>query len=228
MENNIITVGFKVPGHSDNYVGLSSNKSLMDGDIIIFRPNFDEFDKDYQKSSSGLPQIKKDDSRKLLESVSYWKQQISDALNHGKTIFFILHDYEKVSVYTGQTAHSGTGRSLRQINYVSEENNYSYLPVEINLHPCVGSIIKKGKDFNILSEFWDNFKDNISYSMYLDQSDSKQILITKTGDKIVSSSYCLGQGHLILLPKIEYNYDQFIEENTDGEQYCTSECMESK
>ncbi len=223
MANNIITVGFEVPGNSNNYVRLPSKKSLLDADIVIFRPNFSEFSTTYEKADSGLPQVTKEDSRKLIESITHWKEEIINAIKHGKTVFYILQKYEKCSVYTGQTTHSGTGRSLKTINYVSEVDNYSYLPIKLTLHHSEGSIIKKGKDFNLISEFWNFFKDNLSYSMYLENSKVKQLLITKTGNKVVSAIYPLEEGHLILLPKIDYDSEEFTDENEDGEAYWNAE-----
>lgn len=36
----IISVGFDIPGYSENYYSYTSSQSLLDADIIIFEPDF--------------------------------------------------------------------------------------------------------------------------------------------------------------------------------------------
>jgi len=39
MSKNITTISFEIPGYSEQYISLHSEQSLLDYDVIIFRPD---------------------------------------------------------------------------------------------------------------------------------------------------------------------------------------------
>jgi len=39
MSKDILSVNFEIPGFSSNFVKFTSNKSLMDADILLYNPN---------------------------------------------------------------------------------------------------------------------------------------------------------------------------------------------
>lgn len=151
----IITIGFDIPGFSENYFPYSSSQSLLDADIIVFEPDFSSYHTDYLNPYyQGKPSYDENESFRLKEDTRHWHTEISTALQDGKTVFVFMGKYEEVFVHTGQKQYSGTGRNARITNIVTSYNNYKFLPIDIpELTPKGGKELR----FNnhpIFSTFW--------------------------------------------------------------------------
>lgn len=40
MKKKIISIGFQIPGYSDYFYNYRSSQSLLDADIVVFKPDF--------------------------------------------------------------------------------------------------------------------------------------------------------------------------------------------
>lgn len=198
----IITIGFDIPGYAENYKSYSSSQSLLDADIIIFESNFSDYS--CYDSYQGKFSYSEDRSFQLKEDTRHWYNEISTALQDGKTVFVFMGKYEEIFVHTGQKQYSGTGRSTRVTNIVAPYNNYEFLPVDIsNLIPKEGTELKFGNN-PIFSTFWNEFNKQIRYESYIDGKIESPLFFTKTGNKPVGGLFRVGKGSLVLLPPIRY------------------------
>ena len=125
----IITIGFDIPGYSENYNPYNSSQSLLDADIIVFEPDFSCYS--YYETFQGKPSYSEYESFQLKEDTMHWYSELSTALQDGKTVFVFMSKYNEVFVHTGQKQYSGSGRSTRVTNFVEPYNNYKFLPIEI-------------------------------------------------------------------------------------------------
>src|SRR5580692_8458168 len=97
MEKTIIAIEFEVPGNAAEYARFSSNKSLLDYDIIVFSPKIGEYYASIHHAHfQGKPSIDEHDSFRLNEQAAYWRNEIKAAFESGKTIFIFLTDLEEV------------------------------------------------------------------------------------------------------------------------------------
>ncbi len=207
---NIISVGFQIPGYSDNYISFRSNKSLLDADIVIFSPDISIYKTDTWNSTyQGKRSLSENASFDLITDSKHWKNEILYLLNEGKNVFIIFSDYEEVFIYTGQKTFSGTGRNQKTTNMVTLTNNYTFLPV---LLPAI--IPKSGNEIKylghpIFATFWNEFKEYLSFGSYLDGDISEPLFSTKNANKPVGGIFKVKKGNLILLPNIVYDQDEF-------------------
>jgi hypothetical protein len=132
-KRTIVTIEFQIPGHSDLFLDFESRKSLMDHDIIFFTPILPY----YEHSSVGggyyLGKVCYGDSGsfQLKEDLGHWKNELSNALRAGKTVFLLLSDKIEFYVDTGTRSYSGSGRNRSTTVNVQPENNYEFLPTNI-------------------------------------------------------------------------------------------------
>jgi len=222
----IITIGFDIPGYSENYNSYASSQSLLDADIIVFEPDFSPYHTDtFNPYYRGKPCYDENESFRLKEDTRHWHTEISTALQDGKTIFVFMGKYEDVFIHTGEKQYSGTGRNARITNIVTPYNNYEFLPIDIpRLVP------KEGKELifdnnPIFSAFWNEFKKYIVYESYIDGKIEAPLFFTKTGNKPVGGLFRVGKGNLVLLPPIRYpeKFTRYDEEK--DEAYWTEEAV---
>ena len=210
MAKRIITISYEIPGFSGIHQSYDSEKSLLDGDIILFESDFSPYGLDSPHTYSGKPVYTKDSSFQLREDTVHWRRELSMALEHGKTVFVIFGKYQECFVHTGQTTTSGTGRNAKTTHHVESYNNYRYLPFDIPpIIPRAGEeIVFKGTpEFATL---WKELEDYIRYESYLDGQITYPTFVTKTGAKPVGGVFKVGKGHLVLLPPIRYAHDEFM------------------
>ncbi len=215
MSKNIATIGFEVPGYSGQYINLHSEQSLLDYDVVIFRPDIAEFIETYHESYQGKPSLNENASFKLRESASRWRQALRDAFDHGKTVFIFMSDLQEIFVDTGQRQYSGTGRNRQTTQLVEPFNNYSIIPVSFTeLVTSRGKEIKPFKDLKIFASYWAEFADSSSYEVYFQSKTITPLLVTRTGNKpvggIVQAKSEESKGSLVLLPTLNYDRTAFI------------------
>jgi hypothetical protein len=199
----VISVGYEIPGHSDLAVPFKSDKSLLDSDIIIFCPDIEGYDTDYNNSQyQGKILYSDSGSFDLKEDTNHWKTELQISLDAGKNVFLVLNRFEKFFLHTGQKTYSGTGRNSRVTNIVTECDNYEFFPFsQINLTPTSGKEITFLGD-SLFLPFWTNCKDYLEYQNYIESDIPKKLMVTKSGGKTVSGIIRVGKGNLILLPYI--------------------------
>lgn len=210
MPKNILSVGFEFPGNAAEYVPLTSDRSLLDADIIIFEPLM-ESQYEYFETFQGKPRLDDHDSFQVVEDAAHWRSELKAAFEAGRTIIIYLSKLEEYYIYTGQKNFFGTGRSRVTTNIVTSFNNYSYLPISFDRVVTVsGTEIRVVKDLKFLAPYWKEFAKHSSYNVYLEGKLDNVILTTKAGNRIIGAVISGQKGTMILLPPIKYDYELFV------------------
>ncbi len=124
-----------------------------------------------------------------------------------------MRKYEEVYVDTGIEKTSGTGKNAEIPSIVDLYNNYKFLPVDTpSLIPKEGFELKLADGHrNLITTFWEEFKEHIKYECYIDGEIEAPLFFTKTGNKPVGGLLRHGKGHLVLLPRVNYSKEEFTE-----------------
>jgi hypothetical protein len=217
----------EVPLAPDNveYVHFSSKRSLLDYDIIIFRPDISEF-VSYAEQYNGKASLSEDRSFKLKEHCLHWAREIKQAYENGKTIVIYLTPLEEIYVDTGKKTYSGTGRNRHTTRHVEPYNNYNAIPVSVGPVATNGSAIKlTSKGAEVLAPYWAEFEKNSQYEVLLTDPKVPPCLLTRTGDRPVGALLRspLHSGTVLLLPNLDFDNDDFSLFAEDGEEYWSEE-----
>jgi len=216
MDKELITLGFEILGFSDSERRLTSDISFMDADIIAL--SADNFYPDgngwisFTSSSGGCYDVVT--SKRFLDKMKHMEKELSNALNLGKTVFLFLTKEVPHLLATGSTSPRKNERNYSTI----QKSNYDFLPVNIGSRTTA-----KGKRLHfsglaVFKEFHEKFVSNLSYEMYLETNSATKIIYTgKDKSKILGHVVKKGEGHLVVLPKFTYSYDDFVEYDSDGE-----------
>jgi hypothetical protein len=223
MAKKIVTVGLKIPAHSDLHLSLHSDQSLLDYDIIVFVPDISDLSNSYGEYYQGKPCLSDSASFSLKEKALRWKQELLTAFEHGKTIFIYLPELKEVFVATGTVDYSGSGRNRVTIRHVEAFNNFKLLPLNLGgVTAARGQEMKAAKSLGILAPYWSEFGSLSRYEIYFDSQVSGSWLVTKTGDKtvggIIRGKAGSKAGAVVLLPPLVYDEGKLIQEK-DGKTY---------
>jgi hypothetical protein len=142
----------------------------------------------------------------------HWKNELSNALRAGKTVFLLLSDKEEFYVDTGIRSYSGSGRNRSTTVNVQSGNNYDFLPTNIGqIIPASGKqIVFTGSP--IFQNFYEKFKDNLEYRLCLENVPrGENIFIGKDKSRVLGSVIGVSGGDLTLLPFLDYNEENFTE-----------------
>lgn len=227
MVKSIISIGFDIPGYDDQCLRLDSDQSLLDYDIIIFTPQISGTFSYSQTQFKGKPWLDESNSFNLKEKSERWRQELTSAFDHGKTIIIFLPPYEEVYVATGDHSYSGSGRNRVTTTHVEAFYNYGMIPLSFDeLTSAHGREIKPSKDLGLLTTYWKEFGAISEYQVYFDSASLfpsaslLPLLETKAGKRtvggLVREKPDSGKGTFVLLPKLEYDEEQFQTERKDG------------
>ena len=223
MKKRIISIGFNIPGFSEDYHRYNSSQSLFDADIVVFESNFSCYK--VKSIYRGKKYFDENTSFLLKEHTERWCSEISTALKEGKTVFVFMGQYSEVFVHTGGEKFSGTGKNTRTTEIVSPYSNYEFLPIVIPaLIPKKGFKITFGGN-SLFAMFWSEFEKHIKYECYLDEEIDTPLFFTKTGKKPVGGLFRQGKGNLVLLPPIRYSEEEFTEYNEEEDKIWTKEAI---
>src|SRR2546428_6704643 len=187
MPKSIITVEFEIPGHLQWHADFSSDRSLLDFDIIVFRPNISVYVSGADQYQ-GKPSLKENRAFRLPEQAARWRQELRSAFDHGKTIFVFLSELQEVFLDTGQREYSGTGRNRSETYLVEPYNNYAAIPVSFEeIVNTRGKEIRPAKDLKLLASYWAEFKEFTQYELYFTSKGVVPMLVTKTRGKAVAA-----------------------------------------
>lgn len=225
MNKQIFTIGYEIPGHPESYIDFNSKKSLMDADILLIlpeelRPNYEGY---VSFSSGGWGCYNVVNSNKYEEQVSHLKKEISDFLQSGKNIFLFLSKKETYQLASGVTSP----RKGQNTYSTYTKSNYDFLPLNIG---TIVSAPGKKIDFSgnsIFSDFYNKFKKNLEYQLYVENISNAQIIFTgKDKTKVLGAIYKVGNGNIITLPYLKYDNDKFIEyKEKEDKNYWTDEAV---
>lgn len=217
MPKKILSVGFEFPGNATEYVPLTSDRSLLDADVIVFEPSMASHYRSYE-THQGKPLLGEHDSFRAVKDAAHWRSELKAAFDAGRTIIVYLSKLEEYYVHTGQKNFSGTGRNRVTTNIVTSFNNYSCLPIQFDRVVTVsGTEIRVAKDLKFLAPYWKDFAEHSAYDVYLEGKLNNVVLTTKAGNRIIGAVISGQKGTMILLPPIKYEYEQFVKYDKKSE-----------
>lgn len=205
----ILSVGMSLP--DVERCELSSDRSLLDADIVFFLPGIPY---DYQSFFEGKPKLSSHASFMAKESMRHWCSEIKSLVEAGKLVVVFLARPIVVFVDTGQREFSGTGRNTRETNYVEQLSSYEAFPVEMNAIPITGNEIRPvAGDLKFLAPYWKEFGKHSFYSTYLEGKFTDILLKTRSGDRTVGAAVRVKAGMLLLLPQLNWPGNDLAEED---------------
>lgn len=212
-KKKIISVGFDIASDDVQYCDFNSEQSLLDWDIILFRPDIYEF-LDYSDTYKGKPSLSDSRSFRLKERSEHWRREIKDNVDAGKCVVIFLSELKEVYIATGDKTYSGTGRNRQTTRIVTEYDSYKSIPLDLNPISRKGSAIKLApKSSELISSYWSEFGELSEYKVVLNE-EIPASLLTKHGDKTVGAVFkpSSSNGALILLPDLDFYDSSFYEE----------------
>lgn len=223
-DRHILSIGFEIPGKSSNCLNFGTTKSFMDADIIIISPEKISPSGDWVSFSSGGGCYDLGAAERYIQSIKRLKKEIKDSLSIGKTVFILLAEKNTFSLASGVTSPRKGERNYS----TTTVTNYTFLPTEIgDITSAHGDqILFTGNP--IFSEFNNKYKGQLEYNAYLENIGSANIIYTgKDKTKVLSAIYREGNGHIVVLPKIDYDYGLFVEEdNETGKEVWTKKAIQ--
>jgi len=218
MSKQIITIGYEIPGKDDNYVAFQEATSLMDADILLISPDSIRPQGDwvsFTSSDGGCYNVEA--SNRYKQKVTHLKKEIEDHLRAGKSAFIFLTQEENETLASGVSSPRKGQNTYSTYKY----SNYEFLPIDIGK---LTSALGKHVHFSgnpIFGEFYNKFKKYLEYQLYVEDPGGAQIVFTgKDKSKILGAIYKVGPGHLVTLPTLTFNEQDFTElkEGEDGEK----------
>lgn len=207
MASTIFSVGLALPGNAAEFIPFRSDRSLFDGDIVLFRPSIASYDA--YEHYAGRQLISESESVALTRDMAHWRSELRTAMESGKSVFVFLPKPEEAYYHTGVRSHSGTGRSRVTTQHVAQASSYNCLPISLQgLTARTGSEISSMGDLGPLAAYWSEFAAMSEYQVYFDANGVQPVLGTKKREKVVGAvvSHPSG-GALILLPPLKWDED---------------------
>jgi hypothetical protein len=212
-EKRIVTIGCELASDVVKHVPFSSKSSLLDWDIVLFKPEIDDFI-DYGTSHfQGKPSLGDTESFRLRECCEHWRREIKEAVEAGKVAIVFLSELTSVYIDTGERSYSGTGRNQRTTRHVSEYSNYRAVPADLAPVAANGTEMKLASNVAPpLATFWSEFRSMFAYHVLLTSEKVPAAIVTRTGDKVVGALYRTktSSGTLVLLPDFDFYPDDFV------------------
>lgn len=221
----ILTIGFSLSDNDSEYCEFESDSSLLDWDIILFKPDIREYVYSSQSRFQGKPCLSDDRSFQLKSQSEHWRREIRSAVESGKLVIAYLTELTELSIATGEKQFSGTGRNQKTTRIVTSYDNYQSIPLPLNPVATKGREMKlTAKNSEIISSYWQEFSSISSYKVIIDDK-LTPCLITKHGDKAVGTIVRSknSNGALICLPDIDFYSANFLDEEgewtKEGQQF---------
>lgn len=207
MLQRVFSVGREVPGNVTEYVPFRSDKSLFDGDVILFTPTFEGYNS--YEQYAGKPLISEADSQNLSRDCAHWRAEIKAAVDSGKVVFVALARPEEVYYDTGQRTYSGTGRSRVATRQVNDASSYESIPFQLQgLVPRGGTEISSLANLGPLAAYWNEFGSQSKYEVYFDPTNVQPLLGTKKREKVVGAMVrTKAGGALVFLPPLSWDVE---------------------
>lgn len=219
MAKKILAVGLELASDDVANEEFTSRASLLDWDIILFKPTIDEFIS-YDEQYKGRPSLSDSRSFRLKEACEHWRREIKQAVESGKTVIVFLPEIQDVYIDTGDRQYSGTGRNRATTRIVAPYDNYHSIPADLGPTNTRGTAVRlASKGAEALAPYWTEFASYSEYNVLLTKTDHPACLVTKNGEKTVgilirSKS---SNGTLACLPNIDFYRDSFFDD--EGENW---------
>lgn len=205
-KKRVFTVGFELPGGDFEQVQFDSDQSLLDADIVLFRPGFGERypGEDYE----GTPLFNKYHSPQVAQTLRHWRSELVAAVNAGKPVIVFLAKPMNYYRYTGNKTFSGTGRSRVTTNVVEPIASYLAVPNIDSVEAKSGTEVRLTKEGTYLAAYWKEFEAYSPFEVFVTGKFTHTLLTTKSGDRIVAAAF-RGHGSLLFLPPIRVDVKKF-------------------
>lgn len=216
-QKKILTIGLSLADDDVEFCEFNSDISLLDWDIVLFKPDIHEYIYRSESTFEGKPCLSDDQSFKLKAQSEHWRREIRAAVEHGKLVLVFLSELTPISIATGQKQYSGTGRNQKVTRIVTKYDNYQSIPSDLKPITSKGKEIKLAeKNSEIIASYWHEFSNYSSYKVIIEDEPSP-ILLTKHGDKAVGNIHRSknSSGALLCLPDIEFYADSFFSDGDD-------------
>lgn len=220
MSKTILTIGFDTASPNTKYESFRSHASLLDWDIVLFRPDISEFWGTYSDYYQGKPSLDDSSSFHLKEACEHWRREIKQAFETGKTVIIYLSSMQEVYIDTGERRYSGTGRYQKTTRIVAPYNNYAALPVDLKPVSATGSSMKLAHlGAELLAPYWAEFSTVSEYQVLLSEDTARACITTKNGGKAVGMLIRskTSSGSLVLLPDIDFYPDSFFKQEEESQ-----------
>lgn len=229
-KKNILTIGFSVAEEGVGFSEFDSDISLLDWDVVLFKPDINEYIFRRESTFEGKPCLSDDASFKLKSQSEHWRREIKSAVDHGKLVIIFLSELTQLSIATGEKRFSGTGRNQKVTRIVTGYDNYRSIPLELKPLISKGKEIKlSAKNSEIISSYWSEFSEISSYKVIL-EGEYAPCLVTKHGDKTVGTVIRSknSNGALVCLPDVDFYPESFFvgEEDEENEGEWTEEAQQ--
>ncbi len=218
MKKQIFTIGYEIPGKSDNCVDFHGALSLMDADVLLISPNSLRPWGDWVSftlSDGGCYNVEA--SNRYKKKMFRLKKEIEDHLKAGKNVFIFLTQEQEECL-----ANSVSSPKKGQHTYSTQRySNYNFLPIDIGTLTSASGRQVQFSGNPIFSDFYNKFKKNLEYELYIEDPNEAQIVFTgKDKAKILGAIYKVGSGHLVTLPILTFNEKDFteIKKDEDGDE----------
>jgi hypothetical protein len=221
-EKRIATVGCELASSNAKDVSFRSKSSLLDFDIVLFKPLISDFLGYSTDYFQGRPSLSDTQSFQLRECCEHWRRELKEAVAAGKTAVVFLPELTSVYIDTGQRTYSGTGRNQKTTRHVTEYSNYNSIPADLRPVVANGSEMKLASSVAPpLAAFWSDFRDIFAYHVLLSSEHVPAAILTRTGDKCVGAIIRskTSTGSLVLLPDVDFYPDEFVTEKNEKQAW---------
>ena len=200
-KEEIFCVGKKIPGYDNQYVSFNSNQSLLDADIVLFKPDLENMLRDFNFCAGDGQDLSEHQFSLIYEAMENWRMELDAAFDAGKTIFVFL---KKPEIHKTHNDEIQTYDCL-SINFPS-------------LTEATGKKMKLTNEGKLLASYWKAMCDISHYEVHYDSRNLNHyrqgisgipLMVTSSGDRCVASWIKGSSGHFILLPALDLeNSDQ--------------------
>lgn len=206
-KKRIFTIGFDLPGNDFDYIPFDSDQTLLDADIILFKPMLGSCFSD--KKHQGKKLLSEDDSFSAKKHLGHWRSEILAAINAGKLVIIYLAKPDECYGYTGQKQRDkGITTS-----FVEDLSSYDVLP-DITVSSKSGKEVRLEKNTQFLAGYWKEFSEISPYEVQIAGKFTQIILKTRTGEKNIGARIeNKNGGNLLFLPPLRYNEEEFTRFN---------------
>ena len=229
-KKKILTIGFSLASEETEFCEFDSDISLLDWDVVLFKPDIDEYIFRRKSIFEGKPCLSDDESFRLKAQSEHWRREIKSAVEHGKLVIVYLSELKQISIATGQKEFSGTGRNQKVTRIVTDYNNYHSIPLDLKPISSKGKEIKlSAKNSEVISSYWQEFSDISSYKVSIEGKFTTSLLtkhVEKTVGSVVRSKN--SNGAMLCLPDMNFYPESFFvgEEDEENEGDWTEEAKQ--
>ena len=97
-KKKILTIGFQLSDESTEFCEFDSDLSLLDWDIILFKPNIIEYINSRESIFQGKPCLSDNKSFQLKSQSEHWRREIKSAVDSGKLVIVYLSELTELSI----------------------------------------------------------------------------------------------------------------------------------